>query len=312
MMRLVSSLKSALPGVFVHSIRIGDSPEEDRKKSLLDGMNRQITEVCRQLASIPELADGFNAIGISQGGQFIRAYVERCNAPKVKLLITLGSQHQGVMALPGCTENNTDQSALSIEEAENAARPRTFLESFSLSTDTSNIPWFPRTFAGRLWRTLVGDGENSDCAWWKRLLKLGVYSPLVRSHVVQAQYFKDPANLMDYYDHNQFLLDINNDHPDPTKHNKTYAENMAQLHGFYMYIFEEDTVVVPKESGWFALHDAKEQKIKFLTELPIYRLDRLGLRQLDKQGKLFFRKLPGQHLKLSNSFLTGELADILK
>ena len=66
MMRLISTLKSALPGVFVHSIRIGSTPEEDRKKSLLDGMNRQISEVCQQLALIPELTNGFNAIGISQ------------------------------------------------------------------------------------------------------------------------------------------------------------------------------------------------------------------------------------------------------
>ena len=72
MMRFISTLKSALPGVFVHSIRIGSTPEEDRKKSLLDGMNRQISEVCQQLASIPELANGFNAIGISQVECFLK------------------------------------------------------------------------------------------------------------------------------------------------------------------------------------------------------------------------------------------------
>lgn len=66
MMRIISKLQEALPGVFIHSIRIGHTPDQDRKNSLFDNMNRQISEVCSQLAGIPELANGFNAIGISQ------------------------------------------------------------------------------------------------------------------------------------------------------------------------------------------------------------------------------------------------------
>jgi len=52
--------------------------------------------VCADLASIPELTAGFNAIGFSQGGQFLRAYVERCNSPPLKTLVTFGSQHNGI------------------------------------------------------------------------------------------------------------------------------------------------------------------------------------------------------------------------
>lgn len=52
--------------VFIHPIRIGSDPGEDRRKSLFDNVDRQIEEVCEQLKGIPELAGGFNAIGISQ------------------------------------------------------------------------------------------------------------------------------------------------------------------------------------------------------------------------------------------------------
>ena len=99
-------------------------------------------------------------------------------------------------------------------------------------------------------------------------MKMGVYSPIVRSQVVQAQYFKDPSNLRAYYENNQFLLSINNDHPDPKQRNQTYAENMKKLQGFYMYMFEEDSVVIPRESSWFALKDPNglNTKIKFLTD----------------------------------------------
>ena len=307
MMRLIARIKEALPGVFIHSVMIGGNPEEDRKLSLLDGMNRQIREVCDKLASISELANGFNAIGLSQGGQFLRAYVERCNTPPVKKLITLGSQHQGVMSLPGCTEKNAGEGVLSIEEAEEANKPRTLIQMFSGSQ--SRAQWFKDSLVGRITALFQSD---HNCSWWKRLLKLGVYSPLVRSQVVQAQYFKDPQNLSAYYQHNQFLLDINNDQPDFSKRNKTYAQNLAKIEAFYMYIFEDDTVVIPKESGWFALHDPKTFRIKYLKELSLYQQDRLGLKLMDEQGKLHFRKLPGEHLKLSNSFINGELADILK
>lgn len=33
--------------------------------------NKQVEEVCKQLASDPELKDGYNALGFSQGGQFL-------------------------------------------------------------------------------------------------------------------------------------------------------------------------------------------------------------------------------------------------
>lgn len=310
-MRLISRIKDAVPGIFIYSVMVGKSPEEDRKRSLIDNMNRQIEDVCEKLAAVPELTKGFNAIGLSQGGQFLRAYVERCNNPPVRKLITLGSQHQGVMALPGCIEKDQHggDGVLSIEDVEDANKPRTLLEKFT-ATDAAirRSEWFQNSFIGKLF-ALFNSDEN--CSWWKRLLKLGVYSPVVRSEVVQAQYFKDPQNLNAYFQHNQFLLDINNDHPDPRKRNKKYAENLGKLEAFYMYIFDRDTVVVPKESGWFALRDPKTSRIKYLKELSLYTEDRLGLKRLEEEGKLYFRKLPGEHLKLSNSFINGELADIL-
>jgi palmitoyl-protein thioesterase len=66
-------------------------------------LTHKIEVVCDQLKNIPELAGGFNAVGFSQGGQFLRAYVQRCNTPPIHNLITVGSQHGGVSDIPGCT-----------------------------------------------------------------------------------------------------------------------------------------------------------------------------------------------------------------
>lgn len=64
-----STIEKALPGVYVHSIMIGKSPDDDTIHGFLDNANRQIGEVCAQLKADPKLAGGFNAVGFSQGGQ---------------------------------------------------------------------------------------------------------------------------------------------------------------------------------------------------------------------------------------------------
>lgn len=58
-------------------------------------MNEQIDFAAEQIANITELKDGFDAIGFSQAGQFLRAYVERHSNPPVHNLITFGAQHMG-------------------------------------------------------------------------------------------------------------------------------------------------------------------------------------------------------------------------
>ena len=106
----------------------------------------QVAAVCQHLASIPQLGQGYNAVGFSQGGQFLRAVLERCQhkegMPHMSKLITLGGQHQGVMAGPEC-------SGLSFNQTPSTA-----------------------------------------CKVVQRLLGFGAYLPWIRSHIIQAQYFK--------------------------------------------------------------------------------------------------------------------------
>ncbi|XP_053690270.1 palmitoyl-protein thioesterase 1 [Sabethes cyaneus] len=88
--------------VYVKSIEIGNSMVTDYESGYLIHPNEQVEEVCRQLNNDPALANGYNAIGFSQGGQFFRAVAQRCSTPKMNNLISLGGQHQGVFGLPDC------------------------------------------------------------------------------------------------------------------------------------------------------------------------------------------------------------------
>ncbi|KAI7853902.1 Alpha/Beta hydrolase protein [Circinella umbellata] len=100
--RVKDLIQKSLPGTFVYSIQLGKTVEEDHEAGFFGVVNDQIDFVCDQLAGIPELAGGFNAIGFSQGGLFFRGYVERCNRPAVHKLITFGSPHGGVTDIPNC------------------------------------------------------------------------------------------------------------------------------------------------------------------------------------------------------------------
>jgi len=90
------------PGIFIHLVYVEEDQGQDRTAGFYGNVNEQIDFVAGQIANITELKDGFDAIGFSQAGQFLRAYVERYNSPPVHNLITFGSQHMGISDVPAC------------------------------------------------------------------------------------------------------------------------------------------------------------------------------------------------------------------
>ncbi|XP_036371521.1 palmitoyl-protein thioesterase 1 [Megalops cyprinoides] len=95
-------IEKEVPGVYVLSLMIGKSISEDTENSFFMDVNAQVSFVCDKLARDPKLKGGYNAMGFSQGGQFLRAVAQRCPSPPMKTLISVGGQHQGVYGLPRC------------------------------------------------------------------------------------------------------------------------------------------------------------------------------------------------------------------
>jgi len=102
-MRMISK---SIPDVYFHSIKIGDSTLADTLNGFLKPIPEQIEMACQAIKSDDKLAGGFNAMGFSQGGQFLRALVQQCEGLKVKNLITFGGQHQGVNGFPNCAPDD--------------------------------------------------------------------------------------------------------------------------------------------------------------------------------------------------------------
>ncbi|CAG8656019.1 9543_t:CDS:2 [Funneliformis mosseae] len=245
-------IKDALPGIYTYSIMLGDNEREDKKFSFFGNINDQLIKVCDLLKIDENLKYGFDAIGFSQGGQFLRAYVQRCNDPPVHNLITFGSQHSGISDLPGCEK---------------------------------------------------GDGL---CQLMRTIARRGVYSNYVRTHIIQAQYYKDPKILDIYLEKNIFLPDINNE----LFKNETYKTNLQSLNKLVLIRFTEDKTVVPKDSAWFSFYNS-EGELLDLFHQPIYTEDWIGLKSLYENGKLEFKDCEGAHMQIPLEYLIQQVIPYL-
>jgi len=99
-------IEDQLPGIYVHSLMIGNNIIEDQMNGFFMNVNDQIEFALKVINNDTNLSQGFNVVGFSQGGQFLRAYVERFNKPSVYNLISVGGQHQGVFGFPNCPGDN--------------------------------------------------------------------------------------------------------------------------------------------------------------------------------------------------------------
>lgn len=105
----VAALAEAVnPGTLVHVVSQGADPNADQRATFWGDVNAQVDKLCADVAANPILstAPAVDALGFSQGGQFLRGWVERCNQPPVRSLVTFGSQHNGITEFNECAPTN--------------------------------------------------------------------------------------------------------------------------------------------------------------------------------------------------------------
>lgn len=67
----MNKLNESMPGVYIVSIRIGNSVISDVENGYFMHPDKQIDQACATINADPKLANGFNAVGFSQGSQFL-------------------------------------------------------------------------------------------------------------------------------------------------------------------------------------------------------------------------------------------------
>lgn len=106
--RIMKLIEEQIPGIYILSLKIGDTFTEDTLNGFLMPISEQVEMACSTVQNDEKLAMGFNAMGFSQGGQFLRALVEQCDMIRVHNLISIGGQHQGVYGFPNCMGDDVE------------------------------------------------------------------------------------------------------------------------------------------------------------------------------------------------------------
>ncbi|KWU42591.1 alpha/beta-hydrolase, partial [Rhodotorula sp. JG-1b] len=280
--------------VFVHIVTLAQDGPADQRATFFGHANDQVSSVCAQLAALPRLVDPvenpsrqFDAIGFSQGGQFLRAVVERCNGPKlggvtVRNLITLGSQHVASQStLPPCPPNSS-----------------------------------PFSFCRLMHLSLIREGVYSP--WAQRNLIPAQYfrdPDRIDEYLDRNDFLRDINNerrgdRQPYGGGVEVGLTVEAEAGNSTgrRRNATYKENFKSLNRFVMFRFSNDLTVVPPHSAHFTL-PASPNSTTCLppcyppplpwSHLPLYQQDYLGLRHLHRSGGRVERGVcKGEHMQI--------------
>ncbi|EMS63343.1 Palmitoyl-protein thioesterase 1 [Triticum urartu] len=126
-----------------------------------------------------------------------------------------------------------------------------------------------------------------------RLVKL-------QAHLAPSGYLKIPTDMTDYLKGCKFLPKLNNEIP--SERNITYKERFSSLENLVLIMFEDDAVLIPRETAWFGYYpDGAFNPVLPPQETKLYTEDWIGLRTLDEAGRVKFVSVPGGHLRISRS-----------
>mmetsp|Transcript_10170 Transcript_10170/g.22913 ORF Transcript_10170/g.22913 Transcript_10170/m.22913 type:complete len:352 (+) Transcript_10170:65-1120(+) len=87
--------------------KLANCNEDDQKNGFLMTMDDQVDQFARVVQADPKFANGFNAVGFSQGNTVIRGYIHKYNRPPVKRHVSMHGVLMGVNGLPQCPMNAT-------------------------------------------------------------------------------------------------------------------------------------------------------------------------------------------------------------
>lgn len=288
-----------LRGLFVWIVKIVDDGSSDQRATFFGSANQQVSLICEQLLGLPEITSKvlnpsgvFDAIGFSQGGQLLRAVVERCGGKvglNVRNLITLGSQHMGINAMPPCPPGSSPFSACRLMH----------------STLLRN-----GLYSGFAQNNIIPAQYFRDEAKIDTYLEVNTFLKDINNE----RFGDDEIGPMP--DDPTLCPASKKAGEDNEPRNATYAENLSSLNKLVLLRFNQDVTVVPPQSAHFTLPSPSATNCPFppdpndlacyldpvpYEDLPLYGQDYIGLKKLDKKGGLVLGECVGQHMEISNA-----------
>ncbi|XP_061999128.1 uncharacterized protein LOC133716430 [Rosa rugosa] len=143
-------------------------------------------------------------------------------------------------------------------------------------------------------------GSEWLCVLLDDLIKSEIYSSFIQEHLAPSGYVKIPTDIAAYLKGCTFLPKLNNEIN--FTRNSTYKERFASLENLVLIMFEQDTILIPKETSWFGYFpDGAYDPILPAQETELYIEDWIGLKTLDEAGKVKFINVSGNHLAITRS-----------
>ncbi|BGP51327.1 hypothetical protein JCM10450v2_007265 [Rhodotorula kratochvilovae] len=256
-----------LEGVFVHIVEVGEDGTSDQRATFFGSANAHVEHVCAQLAALPQIVDPllnpsqqFDGLGFSQGGQLLRAVVERCGTvgagkgsegARMRRLVTVGSQHMGISELSPCPPKSSPLSPCKLMH-------------LSLVRSGIYTPWAQHNIVPAQY---FRDPNRID------------------EYLAQNDFLRDINNerVGDAQVGDEARGEEDGDEP----RNATYKTNLAALDKLVLFRFSNDMTV----PGCYATPLP-------WADLPLYSADYIGLRALHERGRVGRRVCEGVHMEI--------------
>ena len=112
------------------------------------------------------------------------------------------------------------------------------------------------------------------CPFVNHLLGYLAGFAIVEDFGAPPDYYRPWWNLDRYFSHTKFLTRINNEHEIK---DAGYKARLTSVKKFGMWMWEQDTVVVPRDSEWFSVWDGNRNLVP-IKEQDMYTQDFIGLK----------------------------------
>ena len=121
-------------------------------------------------------------------------------------------------------------------------------------------------------------------------------------------YWRDPYALQRYRADCIYLPELDNEKAGG-KANETYKQNILSLKNFVLGYSDVDTVLIPRQTGWFGVYTEEQQDLVTpLEDRRLWKEDLIGLRALNETGRLHKFTSPCAH----NDYWTSCFDDTFK
>lgn len=117
MQHVVQRISTLLGGdVYSTCIPTGDTVTEDTNNGYFLNMDASVDVFATKVRADPALANGFHAMGFSQGNNVIRGYIARYNDPPVHTFVSVNGVNAGVGAVPYCRPSAAEALSSSLPQ----------------------------------------------------------------------------------------------------------------------------------------------------------------------------------------------------